>query len=183
MSQALRLHSQSICDAITRFDVDVARPCPDLLTLRYVITGAIDDLYLPPATTPARADDLWKRTCFEAFIQPAADEAYVELNVAPSGDWAVYRFSGYRANMTAPQLAVPPRVERRASRDRFEFEVSLDLAALPGALAEADWRLGVSAVIEETSGRKSYWALTHPPGKADFHHADGYSHALPRAEP
>jgi hypothetical protein len=21
-------------------------------------------------------------------------------------------------------------------------------------------------------GRKSYWALAHPPGKADFHHSD-----------
>jgi hypothetical protein len=29
-------------------------------------------------------------------------------------------------------------------------------------------------VIEETNGAKSYWALKHPPGKPDFHHADGF---------
>jgi hypothetical protein len=34
------------------------------------------------------------------------------------------------------------------------------------------WRLGLSAVIEETSGHKSYWALAHPPGRPDFHHSD-----------
>ena len=38
------------------------------------------------------------------------------------------------------------------------------------------WRLGLSAVIEDTSGRKSYWALAHPPGKPDFHHADCFAH-------
>jgi hypothetical protein len=35
--------------------------------------------------------------------------------------------------------------------------------------------LGLSAVIEETSGAKSYWALAHPPGRPDFHHADGFA--------
>jgi hypothetical protein len=36
----------------------------------------------------------------------------------------------------------------------------------------------VSAVIEENSGAKSYWALKHPPGKPDFHHADGFDLTL-----
>jgi hypothetical protein len=45
----------------------------------------------------------------------------------------------------------------------------------------ASWRLGLSAVIEETSGRISYWALAHPPGKADFHHSDCFAHELPPA--
>jgi hypothetical protein len=30
-------------------------------------------------------------------------------------------------------------------------------------------------VIEDTSGHKSYWALAHPPGKADFHHSDSFA--------
>ena len=43
------------------------------------------------------------------------------------------------------------------------------LAALEvGELSSASlWRLGLSAVIEETNGRKSYWALAHPPGKPE----------------
>jgi hypothetical protein len=37
-------------------------------------------------------------------------------------------------------------------------------------------QLGVAAMIEETNGRRSYWALAHPPGKPDFHHADCFAH-------
>jgi hypothetical protein len=33
-------------------------------------------------------------------------------------------------------------------------------------------------VIEETNGNKSYWALAHPAGKPDFHHADGFAYEL-----
>jgi hypothetical protein len=40
----------------------------------------------------------------------------------------------------------------------------------------APWRLGLSALIEDTSGCKSYWALAHPPGKPDFHHADCFAY-------
>jgi hypothetical protein len=36
-------------------------------------------------------------------------------------------------------------------------------------------------VIEETNGRKSYWALAHPPGKPDFHHSDCFALGLPAA--
>jgi hypothetical protein len=37
------------------------------------------------------------------------------------------------------------------------------------------WRLGLSAIIEEASGQRSYWALAHPPGKPDFHHPDSFA--------
>ena len=45
------------------------------------------------------------------------------------------------------------------------------------------WRLGLSAVIEENSGRKSYWALKHPDGPPDFHRADCFTLELPAARP
>ena len=35
--------------------------------------------------------------------------------------------------------------------------------------------IGLSAVIEEEGGRKSYWALAHPPGPPDFHHPDCFT--------
>ncbi len=40
---------------------------------------------------------------------------------------------------------------------------------------EINVQAGISAVIEETDGTKSYWALAHPPGKPDFHHADCFA--------
>jgi hypothetical protein len=49
------------------------------------------------------------------------------------------------------------------------------LLALPGASA---LRLALSAVIEETDGHLSYWALAHPAERPDFHHRDGFVLAL-----
>ena len=40
------------------------------------------------------------------------------------------------------------------------------------------WQLGLSAVLEEVDGTKSYWALTHPGDKPDFHHPDCFAAKL-----
>ena len=180
MRQTLKLHPDFECDAVSRLEVEVARPMAGQLTLAYRLVGKTANLYLPALASPTRADELWRRTCFEVFVRPAPGEAYFEVNIAPSGQWATYGFSGYRAGMNSPGEALAPLIKSRTAPDRYDLDVTLDLTALPGAPADASWRLGVSAVIEETSGRKSYWALTHPPGKADFHHADGFALEIPR---
>lgn len=59
--------------------------------------------------------------------------------------------------------------------------------ALSACFDDADfgWSGGalaaITAVIEETDGTKSYWALAHPAGKPDFHHPDGFVLELPAA--
>jgi hypothetical protein len=56
------------------------------------------------------------------------------------------------------------------------FELSTHLLA-PTLPAPALFAL--TAMIEETDGVKSYWALKHTPGKPDFHHAYGFALELP----
>ena len=46
-----------------------------------------------------RTDGLWRHTCFEAFIAAAVRPEYWEYNLSPSGAWAAYHFTGYRAGM------------------------------------------------------------------------------------
>ncbi|MGC9955231.1 MAG: DOMON-like domain-containing protein [Rhizomicrobium sp.] len=176
MHQVLKLHPDSRCDAATRIDVEVARPRPGNLVLHYFVTGSINDLRMPPVTAPARTDELWRHTCFEAFVRPAQGDAYYEFNFSPSRQWAAYRFSGYRAERSVAGEISAPRVEVRSNGAGFELQVSLELPGLP---SDSAWRLGLAAVIEETSGRKSYWALAHPPGKPDFHHSDCFALELP----
>ncbi len=43
--------------------------------------------------------------------------------------------------------------------------------------------IALSAVIEETDGTKSYWALRHPPGPPDFHHPDCFALTLEAPPP
>jgi hypothetical protein len=169
MRYTLKLHPDSLCVAATQIAVDVVRPRTGSLLLTYAVTGNIGDLCLPPVASASRTDELWRSTCFEAFVRPAAGEAYYEFNFAPSTQWAAYRFGGYRNGMQVAAEIGTPRMEVQSAPERFTVQALLDL---PG---NATWRIGLSAVIEETNGRKSYWALAHPPGRADFHHADCFA--------
>lgn len=171
MRQALMLHPDSRCSAIASIEVDVRRPRGNALLLSYQVTGKIGDLNVPPPVAPARADELWRHTCFEAFVCPLPDEAYYEFNLAPSTQWASYRFHGYRRGMGVVEEIDTPRIEIQRMPERFTLQAALELRALPSGR----WRLGLTAVIEAVDGRLSYWALAHPAGKPDFHRADCFT--------
>jgi len=181
MRQALKLHPDSHCAAATRIDVEIARPHPGKLVLHYFVTGKISDLRMPAEAFSTRADELWQHTCFEAFVRASPSSAYYEFNFAPSMQWAAYRFSAYRREMNVAIDLSAPRIEVQSSGELYELQASLELDGASRLSSEAVWRLGLSAVIEETNGRKSFWALAHPPGKADFHHSDCFAYELPAA--
>jgi hypothetical protein len=181
MRQTSIRHPASRSSAVTRIEADAARSRAGKLLLRYFVTGKLSDLLLPPATAPRRADELWRHTCFEAFISAPASRTYYEFNFAPSTQWAAYRFTGYRSGMSVVSEVSAPRIEARPGGAGFELEASLELDRLPDLSDNATWRLGLSAVIEETDGRKSYWALAHPPGEPDFHHSVCFAAELPAA--
>jgi hypothetical protein len=169
MRLALKLHPDTTCAAVTGIEVDITRPRAGSLALTYIVTGKIGDLRIPPLADPRRADELWKQTCFEAFIGTLPEAEYYELNFSPSTQWAAYQFSCYRSGMRiADEIqALPITTDTQAERYTLLATVDLDQMKLP---REARWQIGVSTVIEELDGRKSYWALAHPPGKPDFHH-------------
>jgi len=155
-----------------RVDVVATRPQPTILALRYLVAGRTSELRLPPKAAPARADELWRRTCFEAFLRTPPDPAYAELNFSPSTEWAAYRFDRYREGMSLAREIAVARIDVQTTSQLLTLETELSVGGVP---ADAAWRLGLSAVIEEASGRISYWALAHPPGKPDFHHSDCFA--------
>lgn len=139
------------------------------LGLCFVVEGPADHILWPQPVGDGRADDLWRHTCFEAFVQ--TDDGYVEFNLSPSERWASYRFDAPRAGMRpAGQAATVLGQER--TRERAALEARIDLP--PTAL-----RLALSAVIEDVDGGLSYWALAHPSDKPDFHHPDSFVLDLP----
>ncbi len=126
---------------------------------RFLVEGA-DELVLPEPQPPGRADELWKQTCFEAFVTLPGG-GYVELNFSPSSQWAAYRFDDYRSGMRIE----PAEVE--IWLDGGETWIGVEAAVRCEALT-AGASLGLSAVIRERESA-SYWALGHPDGAPDFH--------------
>jgi hypothetical protein len=137
------------------------------------IGAPADRFVLHHSADPGRADELWKSTCFEAFLRRENEQRYHEWNFAPSGQWAAYDFTGYRDGMAHSEVGAAPYI-------RLEDNLTwCTLGATIAADAGTEWRLGLSAVLEEKDGTKSYWALAHPPGdKPDFHHPDCFAAKL-----
>jgi hypothetical protein len=121
-----------------------------------------DRFVIPEVVEPERAEDLWQTTCFEAFLR-ADGETYREWNFAPSSEWAAYDFSAHRAGRTDAEVA-PPYIR---TEDNLTWWA---LGATIAVDAGIEWQLGLSAILDEKDGTKSYWALAHPDGdKPDFH--------------
>jgi len=167
----LQCHPLSEKGFVDRITVHVDRAEDGALHIKYVLHGFIDEIHFPKAAQPERTDGLWKDTCFELFCGRADDGSYVEFNFAPSGQWAAYAFTGYREGMTDLACA-PPQINCTAGEGMFEMTVTM---GLPESLRTVDVMAGISAVIADKHGRTAYWALAHPPGKADFHHKDCFA--------
>ena len=126
---------------------------------------------IPEPGEPRRADELWKTTCFEAFLRIPGSDAYREWNFAPSGQWAAYDFAGYREGMAEADVT-PPYVRMEDNLIWWALGVTIAVDA------DSVWALGLSAVLEEKDGTKSFWALAHPTEKPDFHHEGSFVASL-----
>jgi hypothetical protein len=166
-------HPETASDAVRGITVCAERVAADALRLRYVLEADLAGVRVPAAVQGGgRGDRLWAHTCFEAFVAVADRPGYLELNFSPSGQWAAYGFEAYRAGMAPAELPGGPEITIRRDERQLELQARVRLPAAGG------WRLALSAVVEEGTGRLSYWALRHPPGRPDFHHPESFSLAL-----
>ena len=136
------------------------------LRLRWRVDGA-QTLIVPPFAGKGRADELWQTTCFELFLKPRGGDAYLELNLSPSERWNAYDFAAYRWDQQERPFPREPECTMRQGSSFAIFDAAIPVAGLP----DDDCAMGMSAVIEEQGGVKSYWALAHPDGTPDFHAA------------
>ncbi len=178
---ALTCHPATPCGGVRGIEVEV-RSDAEALELRFRLSGDPAHLRIPPRREARRTDKLWQHTCFELFCSHSATTAYYELNFSPSTEWAMYRFDAYRAGMTAVETPFAPRIGIQLHAGGLDLDARLDLGALAALRDSPVLRLGLSAVIEESDGRLSYWALAHPAPKPDFHHASAFALSLPYHE-
>lgn len=162
-------HPASPAGPVDRIAVTIERRGTDAV-IAYALTGEIDEIVFPDLAPSERRDGLWTATCFELFVRSPDEDGYQEWNFSPSTAWAAYQFDEYRTGMRHADVSAPVITRsRRDDQHRMTVELAADTVA---------WKAGVSAVIRHADGGTSYWALAHPPGKPDFHHADCFAAEL-----
>ncbi len=174
-------HPDTQAKTVKAFSIEIERQDAGRIWIRYQVEAPVDDLELGQPHESERRDELWKTTCFEAFVKASGRDGYLEFNFASSSAWAAYRFTGYREGMTELPVASVPKLGNDASESHFALEAIFEL---PPELCDEELQIALTAVIEEADGTKSYWSLAHPSGTPDFHHPDCFTLHLPaRAEP
>lgn len=144
-----------------------------ILTIGYQLQGDLSQIVLPqPRSSVNRQDDLWQTTCFEFFLAIFNAPEYWEFNLAPTGDWNIYRFAKYRRGMQ-PETRfehLPLKVESQENSYYLETAIALDKIVS----GDTPLEIAVTIVIEDTQGNISYWAISHPGTEADFHRRDSF---------
>ena len=163
----LGCHPAWPCAAVRLLEVRASPAAPGSLRLTYTLHADLASLRLPAQLpAPRRSDELWRHTCFEAFVAGASGAAYREFNFSPSLAWAAYEFTGYREGMRPLEDAVP-LLDVRLAADTLVLDATLATGCPRG-------RLALAAVLEASDGTLSYWALRHPGPRPDFHHPEGF---------
>jgi hypothetical protein len=171
----LTRHPETPADAVRRIEARVSWTENEALALTYLLEGDLSRLRIPPFRRPRKADRLWEHACFEAFLGVKGGAEYYEFNFAPSGEWAAYAFRAYRDGAPLKDKSLAPGLTVRSSADSLALDVVIRADRLPIMAPRTQLRLALSAVVEDDTGRLSYWALKHPPGKPDFHHSDAFA--------
>jgi hypothetical protein len=174
----LACHPDTPSNAARAVVARIRRTQAGTLAVTYLIDGDLARMKIPAHASARPGEQLWRQTCCEIFVARHGQAAYHEFNFAPSGAWAAYAFTRYRAAgalRAAEESPLVTEVTARKAADQLELDASIRLDRLSSLHARAKLSLAVSTVIEDRDGGLSYWAIHHPPGRPDFHHPDAFA--------
>jgi hypothetical protein len=171
----LKCHPSTLSDAVRAINVLVRRSASAELELNFRLDGDISRIRVPAPSGSRIGAELWRHTCFEVFIAMAGQAAYHEFNFAPSGEWTLYAFSGYRDGSPLADETLRPHIAVRSTASSLELDAHVRLDSLSTTHSHAALRIGLAAIVEASDGSLCYWALRHPAGKPDFHNSDGFA--------
>jgi len=166
-------------DHLPRIEISVRalveRLGPSGLRFQYTIDGHVGLIDFGDGHPGGRTDGLWQHTCYEAFVSPSGRTNYLELNFR-GRKWASYLFDDYRSGMrNAP---VEPYAKSYGEMYGTDLQnASIDLQNFDEFTGALD--VALTAVVQESSGHKSYWSLVHPDGPPDFHNRSCFLARLP----
>lgn len=179
--QSLKPFESSSGSSAIQLRFSVGRHAVNGIDFSFTLSGDTSEdlsgLVLPevkPEASRERRDELWKHTCLEIFVGPEeGEETYLELNLAPTGDWNLYAFDSYRAGMRPAPYPSSPLVafERSLLGHGLTWKGRLapSVGDVDHILSAQSLVMGATAVLEYQNGAREYWALEHSGTKPDFH--------------
>ena len=142
----LRRHPSTRAETVRAIAVRVCRSASAELQMTFRLDGDIRRISVPSPGAPRFAAQLWQHTCFEAFIAVEGQPAYHEFNFAPSGEWAVYAFSGYRKGGPVANEMMRPQIALRSTGSRLELDSLVRLDSRRSSRLAMGSRIGRFAI-------------------------------------
>ncbi len=148
----------------------------DALIISYKVVGEL--LALDLGTTPKhygqilRTMKLWEKTCFELFIKNSRDQ-YLEFNFSPMFEWNAFYFEKKGDPLKEWEAIKSVNIDILNDLEVFQLIAKIKKADLPENFF-VQTNAAISSVIKEKSGTLSYWAITHPDVRPNFHHFDSF---------
>jgi hypothetical protein len=172
-------HPETQTRAVHGIGARLSRTSDGTLAVTYRIEGELNGVRVPGLRPARPVDGLWQHTCCEIFIARKDVAGYHEFNLAPSGEWAAYRFERYREraplNNNKELEPLDPQIAVRHAANALELDALIALNRLSPRHADGMLSLALAVVVEDRNGLLSYWALRHPPGQPDFHHPHAFA--------
>jgi hypothetical protein len=107
-----------------RVDFAVTR---NILSIEYRVSGPLQSLALGPVKNGSlqRANELWKRSCFECFFF-AENSSYIELNFNNESEYDFLFFSDYRRSTTTKFAIKALSILSAASADFLSSKIQVE---------------------------------------------------------
>lgn len=139
------------------------------IRISFVVKGALDEYVFPSTSTPKRANELWKATCFELFLANENEEAYYELNFSSSLAWNFYALDAYRGKVEEIELFSMPKIEVFEAKNSFKILFELRVKNL-----EKFELYNVASILLNQEHERTFWTLKHLKTKPDFHDREAF---------
>ncbi len=111
-----------------------------------------------------RFHELWKQTCFEAFVQPVGDSKYFEINLNTHKAWNVYEFENYREPQPPVECAAADVIDVQIKEDFLRARIKFN------KMEFKKLKVSLCAVLNLKETGTTYWSFQHVDAKPNFHH-------------
>lgn len=148
------------------------------IAVTYDMTGELNNLRWPELAKRMFCQGLWKTTCFELFIGIPNSQRYLEFNFSPSTEWCGLSFQSYRHDPSDIRELAFSRFDITRSENAFSMHVHFGFPEPLLDLEKSKCSAALTAVVEETDGRLTYWADAHRSEVPDFHNDQSFERVL-----